>query len=64
MAQPHKISKCGSSYKKMVDDINYPHRWCLYLIVVVGFECSRDPESYASGSVAAGRGTHVGQVKG
>jgi hypothetical protein len=41
-----------------------PHRWCFYLIVVVGFECSQDPESYASGSIATGRVTHAGQVKG
>jgi hypothetical protein len=41
-----------------------PHRWCLHLIVVVGFECSRDPESYAGGSVATGRVTHARQVKG
>jgi hypothetical protein len=34
------------------------------LIVVVGFECSRDPESYAGGSVATGRVTHAAQVKG
>jgi hypothetical protein len=45
-----------SNYKK-------PHRWCLNLIVMVGFECSRDPESYAGGSAAAGRGTHAGKVK-
>jgi hypothetical protein len=32
--------------------------------VVVGFECSRDPESYAGGSVATVRVTHAGQVKG
>jgi hypothetical protein len=31
---------------------------------VVGFECSRDPESYAGGSVATGRATHAEQVKG
>jgi hypothetical protein len=31
---------------------------------VVGFECFRDPESYVGGSVATGRVTHVGQVKG
>jgi hypothetical protein len=37
---------------------------CLYLIVVVGFECSRDPNRYAGGSVATGRVTHAGQVKG
>jgi hypothetical protein len=35
--------------------INSRHRWCLHLIVVVGFEWSRDPESYAGGSVATGR---------
>jgi hypothetical protein len=29
-----------------------------------GFECSRDHESYAGGSVATGRVTHAGQVKG
>jgi hypothetical protein len=29
----------------------------------VGFECSRDPESYAGGSVATGRATHAGQVE-
>jgi hypothetical protein len=40
-----------------------PHRWCLHFIVVVGFECSRDPESYAGGSVATGRATHAEQVK-
>jgi hypothetical protein len=34
-----------------------------FLIVVVGFECSRDPESYAGGSVATGRSNHAGQVK-
>jgi hypothetical protein len=32
--------------------------------VVVEFECSRDPDSYAGGSVAAGRNIHDGQVKG
>jgi hypothetical protein len=40
-----------------------PHRRCLYLIVVVSFEGSWDPESYAGGSVATGRVTHAGQVK-
>jgi hypothetical protein len=36
----------------------------LHLIVVVGIECSRDPESYAGGSVATSRATNAGQVKG
>jgi hypothetical protein len=39
------------------------HRWCLHPIVVVGFECFRDPESYAGGSIATGRVTHAEQVK-
>jgi hypothetical protein len=41
-----------------------PHRWYLHLIVVVGFESFWDPESYAGGSIATGRATHAGQVKG
>jgi hypothetical protein len=31
---------------------------------VVGLDWSNDPESYASGSVATGRASHAGQVKG
>jgi hypothetical protein len=42
----------------------FPHRLYLHLIVVMGFECSQDPESYAGGSVATGRVTHARQVKG
>jgi hypothetical protein len=38
-----------------------PHRWCLHLIVVVGLECSRDPDSSAGGSVATVRVTHAGR---
>jgi hypothetical protein len=33
-------------------------------MVVVGIECSSDPESYAGGSVATGRATHAGRVNG
>jgi hypothetical protein len=40
-----------------------PPRW-LHLIVVRGFENARDPESYTSGSVATGRVSLAGQVKG
>jgi hypothetical protein len=54
----------GQTDKKNVSNHLLPHRWCLHLTVVVGFECSRDPESYACGSVATGRGTHAGQLKG
>ena len=39
-------------------------RWCLHLIVVRGFEYVSDPESYTSGSVATGRASLAGQVKG
>jgi hypothetical protein len=39
-------------------------RWCFHLIVVRGFEYARDPESYTSGSVATGRASLAGQVKG
>jgi hypothetical protein len=42
----------------------YPSRWWLHLIVVSGFEYARDPESYTSGSVATGRVSLAGQVKG
>jgi hypothetical protein len=39
-------------------------QWCPHVIMVVRFECSRDPESYGGGSVATSKGTHAGQVKG
>jgi hypothetical protein len=32
--------------------------------VVVGFECSQDPEGYAGGRVATGRVNHAREVKG
>jgi hypothetical protein len=38
--------------------------WWLHLIVVRGFEYARDPESDTSGSVATGRASLAGQVKG
>jgi hypothetical protein len=41
-----------------------PPRWWLHLIVVRGFEYARDPESYTSSSVATGRASLAGQVKG
>ena len=41
-----------------------PPRWCLHLIVVRGFEYVSDPESYTSGSIATGRASLAGQVKG
>jgi len=39
-------------------------RWCLHLNVVGEFASFWDPESYADGSVATGRATQAGQVKG
>jgi hypothetical protein len=39
-------------------------RWWLHLIVVREFEYARDLESYTSGSVATGRASLAGQVKG
>jgi hypothetical protein len=41
-----------------------PHQCYPHLIVVVGFECSWDPESYTGGSIAIGRATQAGEVKG
>ena len=41
-----------------------PPRWCLHFIVVRGFEYVSDPESYTSSSVATGRASLAGQVKG
>jgi hypothetical protein len=48
----------------IADGTYQPPRWWLYLIVVRGFEYARDPESYTSGSVAIGRVSLAGQVKG
>ena len=51
--------KCRTSYILLA----CPH-WCLHLIVVRRFEYAGDPESYTSGSVATGRASLAGQVKG
>jgi hypothetical protein len=42
----------------------YPPRWWRHLIVVSRFEYASNPKSYTSGSVATGRATLPGQVKG
>jgi hypothetical protein len=42
----------------------FPHRRYPYFDVIVGLEWSNDPESYAGGSVATGRVSLAGQVKG
>jgi len=41
-----------------------PPHWCLHLIVVRRFEYAGDRESYTSGSIATGRASLAGQVKG
>jgi hypothetical protein len=43
----------------IIRKFRFPTDGFLHLIVVVGFECSRDLESYAGGSVATGRDTHA-----
>jgi hypothetical protein len=46
-----------------VNSLIVPRRYP-YFDVVVGLAWSYDPESYAGGSVAAGRVSHAGKVKG
>jgi hypothetical protein len=41
-----------------------PSRRCLHFEVVGGLKWSNDPESYAGGSVATGRASLAGKVKG
>jgi hypothetical protein len=55
---------CVGMYIYICLYICIPPRWWLHLIVVRGFEYARDPESYTSGSVATGRASLAGQVKG
>jgi hypothetical protein len=42
----------------------YPLRRYPYVEVVEGLALTEDPESYTGGSIATGRGSHAGQVKG
>jgi hypothetical protein len=44
--------------------VSWPHRRYLHFDVVVGFVWSNDPESSVGGSVATGRVSLAGQVKG
>jgi hypothetical protein len=41
-----------------------PSRWCLHFVVVGGLAWSKDPESYAGGSIATGRVSNAGLVEG
>jgi hypothetical protein len=46
------------SNEKVIPRRRYP-----YFDVLAGLAWSEDPESYADGSIDAGRGSHAGQVK-
>ena len=48
----------------LIVQLTFPPRRCFHLIVVRRFEYASDPESYTSGSVATGRASLAGQVKG
>ena len=56
--QPNQQSQTDNFKKKK------PPCWWLHLIVVRRFEYASDPESYTRGSVATGRASLAGQVKG
>jgi hypothetical protein len=43
---------------------NIPSRRCLHFDVVGGLEWSKDPESYAGGSITTARASLAGQIKG
>jgi hypothetical protein len=60
-----KVSVFAASATKIAGDlpISSPRRYP-YFDVVLGLAWSYDPEGYAGGSVAAGRVSHAGQVKG
>jgi hypothetical protein len=59
-----KTNKAHSERRSKIFKHYHIFRWCFHLIVVRGFEYARDPESYTSGSVATGRASLAGQVKG
>jgi hypothetical protein len=65
MLHNFRAKNMQNSFCKLILLVNInPPRRCFHLIVVRGFEYARDPESYASGSVATGRASLAGQVKG
>jgi hypothetical protein len=43
---------------------SFPSQKCLHFEVVGGLEWSNEPESYAGSSVATGRASQAGKVKG
>jgi hypothetical protein len=51
------------TYFDLVEEVT-PRPMYPYFDVVAGLSWSEDPESYVGGSIATGRGSHAGQVKG
>jgi hypothetical protein len=66
LSSPWLISETTKliSVKFATGDLHVTPRMYPYFDVVVGLGWSYDPESYAGSSVAAGRVSHAGQVKG
>jgi hypothetical protein len=60
---PYKITSRKKAYKSNMFPF-WPHQCYPHLIVVVGFECSWDSESYTGSSIATGRAIQAGQVEG
>jgi hypothetical protein len=64
-----KLDECAYWIEVDKDRIQCTHShqhfgYIKYLIVVSEFEYARDPESYTSSSIATGRASLAGQVKG
>jgi hypothetical protein len=60
----YKRYSISSVYKNAMLSNYNPRRRYPYFDVVSGLAWSEEPESYAGGSTATGRGSHAGQVKG
>ena len=56
------VSKVNKKFISHLTRATYS--WGLHLIGVRRFQYASDPESYTSGSVATGRASHAGKVKG
>jgi len=56
------LYRSSSGYSKCNEV--FPSQRCLHFEVVGGLEWSNDPESYAGSSVATGRASLAGKVKG
>ena len=60
-----KCANCLFKFFTIISsDIKPVPPWYLYLVVVEWLACLNDPESYASGGIAARRVTHARQDKG